>query len=33
MKEDIQGRIGFNQEEINAKKGFVEPKDDQEKPT
>ena len=29
---DIRGRTGFNQQEgINAKKDFVEPKDDQEK--
>ena len=27
-EEDIQGRIGFNQEEINAKKEFVAPKAD-----
>jgi len=30
-EEDIQGRIGFNQEGINAKKEFVEPRSDQEK--
>ncbi|AES94370.1 hypothetical protein MtrunA17_Chr5g0400021 [Medicago truncatula] len=32
-EDDIQDRIGFNQKGIDAKKEFVEPKDDQEKQT